>query len=149
MDILLQQNTLSEIKELCKEDTIYLEVFTKNSDYIFKQMMIKYNITSSNNCVSRNTDYETLKNFFEFFYEKTKLDIRDSDCDEIPILPNLQTLYCENNKLTSLPILPNLQNLFCENNKLTSLPILPNLQTLYCENNLLKTLPILPNLQTL
>jgi hypothetical protein len=63
MDILLQQNTLSEIKELCK-DTIYLDIFTKNSDYIFKQMMIKYNITSSKNCVSRNTDYETLKNFF-------------------------------------------------------------------------------------
>jgi len=77
------------------------------------------------------------------------------DCDcckkvtEIPILPNLQKLYCWNTNITEIPILPNLQTLGCENTKITEISILPNLQTLGCENTKITEIPILPNLQIL
>jgi Leucine-rich repeat (LRR) protein len=75
------------------------------------------------------------------------------DC--INDFPNLQTLNCYNNQLTTLGELnlPNLQDLDCDNNQLTTLGQLnlPNLQILGCDNNQLTTLGQLnlPNLQIL
>jgi Leucine-rich repeat (LRR) protein len=70
-------------------------------------------------------------------------------------LPNLQQLYCIGNELTTLGQLnlPNLKELYCNSNKLTTLGqlYLPNLQELYCWDNKLTTLGQLnlPNLQKL
>lgn len=66
----------------------------------------------------------------------------------LPNLPtNLQTIYCNSNKLTSLPTLPGgLTELRCTDNELTSLPSLPNsLQTVFLSNNKLTSLPTLPS----
>jgi Leucine-rich repeat (LRR) protein len=69
--------------------------------------------------------------------------------------PNLQELWCNNNKLTTLRELklPNLQILDCSYNKLTTLGELnlPNLEIINCYDNNLSTLGELnlPNLQTL
>jgi Leucine-rich repeat (LRR) protein len=59
----------------------------------------------------------------------------------------LESLYCNNNELTSLPTLPSsLENLDCHDNPLKILPILPNsLKSLYCQKNQLTSLPTLPN----
>jgi len=60
---------------------------------------------------------------------------------------SLQTLFCNNNSLTTLPTIPNsLQELYCNNNSLTTLPTLPNsLKTIECAANALTNLPTLPN----
>jgi len=65
--------------------------------------------------------------------------------DNLP--PNLQTLLCSHNQLTTLDNLPpNLQTLWCSNNQLTSLDNLPpNLQELCCQNNQLTSLNNLPS----
>jgi len=87
------------------------------------------------------------------FPNLTSLNCSDNRLTSLPALPqNLQVLYCRNNQLTSLPTLPqNLTSLYCRNNQLTSLPTLPeNLQVLYCYNNQLTYLPTLPeNLQVI
>jgi Leucine-rich repeat (LRR) protein len=88
-----------------------------------------------------------------------EIDISNNQLTQLPEcindFPNLQTLNCYNNQLTTLGQLnlPNLQELYCDNNKLTTLGELnlPNLQELYCWNNKLTTLGELnfPNLQIL
>ena len=61
--------------------------------------------------------------------------------------PNLQSLDCKHNELTSLPknmIFPNLKYFECEYNKLTSLPDnmhFPNLHHFDCSHNKLTSLP--------
>jgi hypothetical protein len=74
-------------------------------------------------------------------------------------LPNLETLKCSYNNLTSLPEnildhkhLPKLESLICCYNNLTSLPEkmdLPNLETLDCCHNNLTSLPNNMNFQNL
>ena len=61
--------------------------------------------------------------------------------------PNLTTLICSYNKLTSLPTLPpKLRELTCSFNQLTQLPNLPPTVTdIYCHNNQLVKLPELPS----
>jgi len=84
----------------------------------------------------------------------------------IKYFKNLNSLFCQRNKLTSLPALPAslyllncsfnslttiialppaLNQLDCAYNNITSLPALPNsLRTLSCGNNSLTSLPVLP-----
>jgi Leucine-rich repeat (LRR) protein len=113
--------------------------------------------------INDNTKYEIndikeldkLKNK-EFVIE---LIISFDNLNELPEcindFPNLQELWCNNNKLTTLRELklPNLQILDCSYNKLTTLGELnlPNLQKLDCRYNKLTTLGQfnLPNLQEL
>ena len=80
----------------------------------------------------------------------TELDLNKcKKINEIPILPNLQKLWCNNTEIKEIPILPNLQELYCENTEIKEIPILPNLQILYCNYTKIKKIPILPNLQFL
>ena len=73
--------------------------------------------------------------------------------DSLP--PNLQTLYCSNNRFTHLPetLPPNLHTIDCRHNQLQELPetLPPSLQSLHCSNNRLTHLPetLPPNLQSL
>jgi Leucine-rich repeat (LRR) protein len=108
-----------------------------------------------------NYDIRDIKKLNEILNKELviELDISNNQLTQLPDcindLPNLQYLYCWNNKLTILGKLnlPNLQYLYCNNNKLTTLGQLnlPNLQELYCDNNKLTTLGELnlPNLQYL
>lgn len=70
-----------------------------------------------------------------------------SSLDGIQYFDNLDTLFCNNNLLTSLPVLPSsLIQLNCQSNQLTSLPTLPSSLTLiHCATNQLTTLPALPS----
>ena len=63
-----------------------------------------------------------------------------------PLPPNLRILSCLRNKLRSLPPLPQtLEYLFCSYNSFTYLPPLPqNLLNLYCDKTGLNSLPVLP-----
>ncbi len=69
-----------------------------------------------------------------------------SNLSGIEHFENLQTLWCNNNQLSSLPTLPNsLTFLKCSNNQLNSLPLLPSsLTSLNCGNNQLSSLSFLP-----
>ena len=51
---------------------------------------------------------------------------------------NLSELFLSRcKKITPIPILPNLQKLYCGDTYIKKIPILPNLQILYCDNTCL------------
>ena len=91
------------------------------------------------------------------YLDDTELNIRKLDVSGqyianlkgIEFFPNLETLYCFNNKLTSLDVSYNtkLQELYCQDNKLTSLDVSKNtkLETLWCSQNQLKKLDVSKN----
>ena len=108
----------------------------------------------------------------EYNDDTTKLDIsKCKDIQEIPVLPRLETLLCDNcPELQKIPILPLLKGIncsWCAN--LTEIPVLPRLETLHCYGceNLqeipiqlllkelncsfchVKEIPVLPKLETL
>ena len=68
----------------------------------------------------------------------------------IEFFPNLETLYCYNNKLTSLDVSknPELKSLWCYNNQLTSLDVTQNtgLEYLSCSRNPLGSLDVSKNI---
>jgi Leucine-rich repeat (LRR) protein len=65
-------------------------------------------------------------------------------------MPNLESLFCSNNKLVSLTNFPNLTYLNCSNNQLSYLPNMPKIKTLYCLNNKLTSIMFnLSNLEAL
>ena len=91
------------------------------------------------------------------YLDDTELNIRKLDVSGqyianlkgIEFFPNLETLYCFNNKLTSLDVSknPELKELYCQDNKLTSLDVSKNtkLETLWCSQNQLKKLDVSKN----
>ena len=91
------------------------------------------------------------------YLNDTELNIRTLDVSGqhianlkgIEFFPNLETLYCFNNKLTSLDVSknPELKELYCQDNKLTSLDVSKNtkLETLWCSQNQLKKLDVSKN----
>ena len=91
------------------------------------------------------------------YLNDTELNIRELDVSGqyianlkgIEFFPNLEKLYCYNNKLTSLDVSknPELKELQCYGNKLTSLNVSENtvLETLYCFNNQLTELDVSKN----
>ena len=68
---------------------------------------------------------------------------------EIPILPELERLYCYNTKITALPVLPKLERLWCYYTKITEIPVLPKLKALDCSNTKITEIPVLPELKQL
>ena len=92
------------------------------------------------------------------YLNDTELNIRKLDVSGqyianlkgIEFFPNLETLYCYNNKLTSLDVSQNpaLQYLYCSNNKLTSLDVSQNekLENLFCDKNQLTSLDVTQNI---
>ncbi|NBP02713.1 MAG: hypothetical protein EBU90_21855 [Proteobacteria bacterium] len=60
--------------------------------------------------------------------------------------PNLQTLECGMNEISTLPSFNSLKKLDCRENNLTSIPQLPLLMALNCSNNFITNLPYLPQL---
>ena len=68
----------------------------------------------------------------------------------IEFFPNLEKLYCYNNKLTSLDMRQNtaLKELYCQDNKLTSLDVSQNekLENLFCDKNQLTSLDVTQNI---
>ena len=88
----------------------------------------------------------------------TEIDVRSRNISNlygIQFFPNLKSLYCGNNKLTSLDVSKNLalQELSCSYNPLTSLDVRQNtkLTGLWCDSNQLVELDVSrnPALQTL
>ena len=82
----------------------------------------------------------------------TKLDVSGqyiANLKGIEFFPNLEKLYCYNNKLTSLDVSknPELKELWCTNNKLTSLDVSKNtkLEKLLCDKNQLTELNVRNN----
>ena len=69
----------------------------------------------------------------------------------IEFFPNLETLYCYNNTLTSLDVSKNekLADLWCSQNNLTSLDVSknPELKELWCSDNNLTSLDVSKNIQ--
>ena len=92
------------------------------------------------------------------YLNDTELNIRTLDVSGqhianlkgIEFFPNLEKLYCYNNKLTSLDVSQNpaLQYLYCMNNKLTSLDVSQNekLENLFCDKNQLTSLDVTQNI---
>ena len=81
-----------------------------------------------------------------------KIDVHTKSIDSlkgIEFFPNLETLYCYNNKLTSLDVSKNiaLQKLACSGNQLTSLDVGNNtaLENLLCVQNQLTSLDVRQN----
>ena len=68
---------------------------------------------------------------------------------EIPLLPKLERLYCNNTKITEIPVLPKLIKLSCYNTKITEIPFLPKLKYLDCSNTKITEIPVLPKLERL
>jgi Leucine-rich repeat (LRR) protein len=60
---------------------------------------------------------------------------------KLPTLPNIITLYCNDNNLTQLPSLPNCRELECYHNFIKTLPDLPKCVILDCSINKLTRLP--------
>ncbi len=82
----------------------------------------------------------------------TKIDVHAKSIDSlkgIEFFPNLETLYCYNNKLTSLDVSKNekLADLWCSQNNLTSLDVSknPELKELWCSDNNLTSLDVSKN----
>ena len=78
-----------------------------------------------------------------------KIDVHTKSIDSlkgIEFFPNLETLYCYNNKLTSLDVSKNekLADLWCSQNNLTSLDVSknPELKELWCADNNLTSLDV-------
>ena len=83
----------------------------------------------------------------------TKIDVHAKSIDSlkgIEFFPNLETLYCYNNKLTSLDVSKNekLADLWCSQNNLTSLDVSknPELKELWCSDNNLTSLDVSKNI---
>jgi len=76
----------------------------------------------------------------------TKLWCNNTQITALPSLPNLTVLDCSNTQITALPSLPNLTELDCSKTKITALPFLPKLIYLYCNNTQITAIPSLPNL---
>ena len=88
------------------------------------------------------------------YLDDTELNIRKLDVSGqyianlkgIEFFPNLETLYCFNNKLTSLDVSKNtkLETLWCSQNQLKKLDVSKNtaLKILSCEKNLLTSLDV-------
>ena len=81
-----------------------------------------------------------------------KIDVHTKSIDSlkgIEFFPNLETLYCYNNKLTSLDVSKNekLADLWCSQNNLTSLDVRQNekLKQLWCYQNQLTELDVSKN----
>ena len=69
---------------------------------------------------------------------------------KLPYMPNLQYLDFSNNKhIKEIPYLPKLILLRCENTNIKKIPELPNLTWLYCDKTNIKKIPHLPNLITI
>ena len=95
------------------------------------------------------------------YLNDTELNIRKLDVSGqhianlkgIEFFPNLEKLYCYDNKLTSLDVSknPELKELYCYNNKLTSLDVSknPELKSLWCYNNQLTSLDVSNNTKLL
>ena len=82
-----------------------------------------------------------------------KIDVHTKSIDSlkgIEFFPNLETLYCYNNKLTSLDVSKNekLADLWCSQNNLTSLDVSknPELKELWCADNNLTSLDVSKNI---
>ena len=101
---------------------------------------------SSDGTINVNDNLSELK-------KVVKINVLSKDdptvCDEIIYFPNLQSLNCARNNLTSLDISknPKLQELTCGTNSLTSLDVSNNTEliTLYCRNNQLTSLDLSNN----
>ena len=68
---------------------------------------------------------------------------------EIPVLPKLEILYCDNTKITKIPVLPELKKLNCYNTNIIKIQLLPKLEILYCYNTKITEIPVLPELKEL
>lgn len=118
-----------DIISLCKTNKTFNSWCKENKNYIFREMIKRYQI-----------DYADEANLFT-------LDCSHNELTKIPIMPKLRTLDCRNNRLIELPIMPNLEHLYCQNNQLTTLPVLPKLYKLLCEGNLFTEIPKMPQLK--
>src|SRR3972149_3126851 len=107
-------------------------LFLKNLDPFKEELLIinyKFCFTSP-----KTVFWESLENYSYlkiYLFLKDKVNLKE--------LKDLQTLYLNNNQLTTVPNfnLPNLRGLYLNNNQLTTVPNfnLPNLQELYLDHN--------------
>lgn len=88
-------------------------------------------------------------NEFEIVNNITFLNCRSCGLEGLPNMPNLRSLCCGHNLLTSLPYYPKLESLCCGHNFLTSLPYYPKLRGLWCGENKITKLPDFPLLTRL
>ena len=73
------------------------------------------------------------------------LNCENTKITEIPVLPNLRILDCSNTKIIEIPLLPKLERLYCSNTKIIEIPLLPKLERLYCYNTKITEIPNIPN----
>ena len=124
LDIILKTDiNLKDIKNLCQVNKHFYSIYTTNFDYIFWQLIKKYQIESGKGSLVRmngkindsSSDYEIVKEYFRY-YDMTELDCSNENLTSLPLFPELTYLDCENTQLTSLPLLPKLKELRCSNN---------------------------------
>ena len=121
--------------------TVGIRIFGENfPNYEFRQYL-KANIDKDGDGYLNDTELNI-----------TKLDVSGqyiANLKGIEFFPNLEKLYCYNNKLTSLDVSknPELKELWCTNNKLTSLDVSKNtkLEKLLCDKNQLTELNVRNN----
>jgi Leucine-rich repeat (LRR) protein len=153
LDLLRQ--TIKKLDAYCvAHPEIVAEIMLKKYevDYTDRGSLI-YKDDDLVNYYDKDTDTYDTPGVFKLYlkyYKMKKLKINGSmRIKTIPILPNLEELYCRSTSLTSLPVLPNLLKLDCKFNKLSCLPVLPNLIELRCCRSGLNSLPVFPKLKVL
>jgi Leucine-rich repeat (LRR) protein len=89
-----------------------------------------------------------MENIIDLAIDTKSINLSNQKLTELPDLScftQLETLVCDNNRLTSLPDnLPNsIKTLWCYNNRLASLPekLPDSLENLWCHNNLISSIP--------
>ena len=140
-----------KIKQLIVDDNLYLQFtddyISKHLDYL--ELMFKknpnlfLNIKYINYAYNNATDLKWLQYFPNIStLSCTKNKLTSESLADLRFVPNLTALYIDNNRikdLSNIQYVPRLLELKCSSNYLRSLPpINPNIEALYCFNNRIK-----------
>lgn len=134
-------------KKICdfhKKNILEFIIPVKNQEYIDPLYM--YHIV--NNYL---VDYSNIiqKINEKFVYNNIRRLNIDVPLEILPILPNVEILYCANIGLKKIIGLPKIKKLICSKNKLSELPDMEFLEYLDCSFNPIKKFPILPSIRNL
>ena len=155
---IITQSELEDVSNLCKSSKEFSYFCKSQKISIAKHFIKKYNINfnNPNNLIYfglQKKQFEEIKvdplkilKLYLKYYNREQLTIYGIEIDEIPILPKLIELYCNDNEIKKISNFPNLKILYCERNQITSISNLPKLIELYCDDNQITSMLNLPKL---
>jgi hypothetical protein len=160
-NVIQEIKNLDDLKNLCSANTKWFNFCKQNDNFISKHLLNIYQVDykDSTNFIyvynNKNQDeYQEngkwkftslLRLYMKTFYKK-KIDVNDKGITSIPILPNMEEFFGNNNKLTEFPVQPKMILFVGNNNLLTTFPVQPNLRYFFAYNNRLTTFPIQPEM---